>query len=360
MRRHHHRRRLPYAVLPLLLAAVLGVVAPGAQAAVRPLVSGVSVADPSVEVTKDKHYVLVATGEQVVRMTSGNGRRWRMASPALVTRPSWAKPTGGIWASDIARLRGRWVLYYSAPVNGLSSSSRCIGVAISASPTGQFTPYGAGPLVCPPDADTPLAEDPILDAGQSEPTVPTHGAIDPSLFRGPDGPWLLYKTDGTPSAIRIVPLSANGLDVAGGSRQLLVSSGVLENPAMVKVGRFFYLFNSVGDYTRCSYQTVYRRSTSLLSWSRKAAHPILTKAKTKLCGPGGADVMVRGRGRKATLSVYFHAWTCRGTGKPCREPFHAWDGQEDYRRPVRALYGVKLGFTKRRWLARDEWITRKR
>jgi beta-xylosidase len=199
----------------------------------------------------------------------------------------------------------------------------------------------------------------VLDPGQTEPTLPTHGAIDPSLFQGPSGSWLLYKTDGRPSSIRIVPLTPNGLQVAGGSRAVLVSNGVIENPVMLQRGRYYYLFLSVGDYTTCGYRTVFLRSTSPFAW-RGAQHAILTQENTHLCGPGGADLLVEGRGRKAKVSLYFHAWVCRGTGRPCRAPFRAWEGREDYRSPVRALYGVRIGFTTRKFPVRGAWIQRAR
>jgi arabinan endo-1,5-alpha-L-arabinosidase len=353
------RRTAVSAGLALLLAVVVALTAPAAMAQVRPLVNG-DVPDPSIAQTKAKRYVVVGTGQQVLRLSSNNGRRWRLASPALLTRPTWARPRGSIWASDIVQLRGRWVLYYAAPVRGMSSSGRCIGVAVARYPTGRFRPVGTAPLVCPPDADAPRAADPVLDPGRSEPTLPMHGAIDPSLFRAPSGNWLLYKTDGRPSSIRIVPLTRDGIRVAGGSRQLLASGNVVENPVMLKRGRFFYLFMSVGDYTTCGYKTVYRRSANLLSWTGARSRPILSKPKTHLCGPGGADVLVQGRGAKAKVSLYFHGWVCRGTGRPCREPFHAWAGREDYRSPVRALYGTRLRFTKRKLAVRDSWIRRHR
>jgi arabinan endo-1,5-alpha-L-arabinosidase len=345
-------------VVAALVAGLLVLTVPAATAWVRPL-ANTDVPDPSIARTSGSHLVVVGTGEQVVRMSSPNGRRWRMASNALITRPSWARPTGAIWASEIVRLRGRWVLYYAVPVRGMSASSRCIGVAVANSPTGRFVPRGAAPLVCPPDADVPRAGDPMLDPGRSAPVPATHGAIDPSVYQDSSGVWLIYKTDGRPSSLRIVPLVRNGLGVAGGSRALLVSSGVVENPTMVKRGRFYYLFTSEGDYTRCSYATVYRRSTSLMSWRRAAARPVLTQANTGLCGPGGADTLVTGHGKNAKVSLYFHAWVCGGAGRPCANPFHAWNGQEDARRPVRALYGTRLTFTKRGFAVRGAWIRRR-
>jgi beta-xylosidase len=353
------RRTAPLVVLLAgVLALTSALTSAPAVARVRPLVNG-DVPDPSIAQTKGKQYVLVGTGTQVLRLSSNNGRRWRPASPALLTRPSWARPRGSVWASDIARVGGRWLLYYAAPVRGLASSSHCIGVATARLPTGRFQPVGSAPLVCPPGADTPPAADPMIDPGRAEPTPPTYGAIDPSLFEGRSGTWLLYKADGRPSSIRIVSLTRDGLQVVGGSRPLLVSGGVVENPVILKRGRFFYLFYSVGDYTTCGYKTVYRRSRSLVSWTGRQ-RPILTKAKTHLCGPGGADVLVTGRGAKAQVSLYFHGWVCRGTGRPCREPFHAWQGREDYRQPVRALYAVRLAFNKRKLPVRGSWIQRRR
>jgi arabinan endo-1,5-alpha-L-arabinosidase len=128
---------------------------------------------------------------------------------------------------------------------------------------------------------------------------------------------------------------------------------------MLHRGRFYYLFLSVGDYTTCGYRTVFLRSTDPFAW-RGAQHPILTQESTHLCGPGGADLLVQGRGRAATVSVYFHGWVCRGTGRPCREPFRAWDGGEDDRAPVRGLYAMKLEFSKRRFPVRGAWIQRRR
>src|SRR4051794_27401437 len=129
------------ALLAVLLLVVVGLAASPAAARVRPLVNA-DVPDPSIVRTGDGRYVVVGTGEQVVRMSSTDGRRWRLAGPALLDRPGWAGPSGSIWASDLVRLGGRWVLYYAAPVRGLSTPSHCIGVATAGSATGRFRPVG--------------------------------------------------------------------------------------------------------------------------------------------------------------------------------------------------------------------------
>jgi hypothetical protein len=224
----------------------------------------------------------------------------------------------------------------------MGATSRCIGVAASRSATGRFRPVSRRPLVCPPSARVPRAEDRVLDRRRTRPTYPTIGAIDPSLFIDHGRVFLLYKTDGMPSSIRLLRLQANGLHARGRSRGLLAARGVLENPVMVRRGRWLYLLMSEGDFSRCSYSTVWRRSRSIRRWRHRPQRTLLARRSTGLCGPGGADVVVDRR----AVRLYFHAWTCRGTGRPCADPFHL-SARELDRRPVRLLYGARLRFTRR-------------
>ena len=351
-------RPAPGRRLLLLLTAVLGFTVPSALAAVPPLEFSQAIGDPSVVKTKKQQYVAIATGPQVIRMVSKNGRRWHATAPALAARPSWARPKGEIWAADLVRLGRTWVLYYSAPVYGMTSTSRCIGVATARISTGQFRPVGDRPLVCPPAAKAPPAWDPVLEPGMTTPTYPTIGAIDPSIFLDRGRVFLLYKTDGKPSSIRILRLKRGGLQPFGPrSRALFGSAGVLENPVMVRRGKWVYAFMSAGDYTRCSYATVWRRSKNIWDWSRRVQRVLLDSTTTRgVCGPGGADVLVDGR----DVKLYFHGWTCNGSPRPCLEPFHNWDGKEAYRTPVRALYGAHLTFTKRHVVKVDRFIRPRR
>jgi beta-xylosidase len=170
------------------------------------------------------------------------------------------------------------------------------------------------------------------------------GAIDPSLFIDTDGvPYLVYKTDGIPSSIRILQLTGDGLHPADEavSQTLVTSTGVLENPVLLHRGSLYYLFNSYGDYARCSYATVWRASASLLDWSTSVSQPLLTRKSThKLCGPGGADVI----DSPTSVLMYFEAWTCKNTYKPCHRTFWAYNSRDARQHPKRALYAVKLGF----------------
>jgi beta-xylosidase len=393
-RSRRFRRQLAISVAVLLTCAV------PAAVAMRPIPLDWkhTVGDPSV-VKAAKNYVVIATGAKVNRALSKNGKVWKWKSSALPTLPAWAKPNGGdIWAADMQKVGSRYVLYFSAPVKGKTASSRCIGVATSRTAKGAFVPVGTAPLVCPSTfKSVPSADDRILDphlvdayaaasardiaaqasyaacesarptpipADNDLPTVypdpcgpsptasavaPTTaanviGAIDPSFFLDSNGtPYLLYKTDGRPSSIRLLQLSPDGLHPATGARseELVNNAGVLENPVMVKRRGVYYLFSSYGDYARCSYSTVWRASASLHDWSASPAHSLLSRKSThKLCGPGGADVLVQPK----KITMYFEAWTCKRSYKPCGRNFWAYSRKFQRQHPVRALYAVKLGF----------------
>ena len=333
-------------------------------------------------------FVVLSTGARVPRATSANGLHFKDAGTALIRRPRWAKG-GDMWASDMAQHRGRWLLYFAASVPGMKPSSHCIGVAESPTATGAFVPNDERPLVCPPGNNVPEAEDQFVDIARptpvpttppvnpsasgdpspsATPTAPAlpplppnpanaHGAIDPSFTVIDGRPYLLYKTDGKPSSLRVLPLSADGRHAAGKSRQLLRSPGVVENPVLTRRGKYWYLFTSEGDYGGCRYRTVWRRAlTPLGNWGAATPHVMLSLARQGLCGPGGADIVLRGKRQL----LYFHAWTCRGTRRACVAPLRAYSSREDFRRPTRALYGLRLGFTKRGFPTIDKWLTVRR
>jgi len=382
------------------IVAVLLACAVPAAVAVKPIPLDWKhmVGDPSV-MKASKKYVVIATGDKVARALSKNGKVWKWKGSALSSLPTWARP-GDIWAADLAKVGSRYLLYFAAPVRGKTASSRCIGVATARSPRGTFTPIAGPPLVCPtwsglgasdrvldPTAVAQYNSDvadfterkaackaatspPPTDPGAPNP-IPTVlpgcidlvkpappqtasnviGAIDPSLFVDSNRqPYLLYKTDGIPSSIRVLPLSADGMHPAAvtnqtapqaASRPIVTSTGVLENPVIVKHRRHYYLFDSQGDYARCSYQTVWRASTSLTDWSHSPGHVLLSRRTTKkLCGPGGADILPLAH---KTL-IYFEAWTCKRSWKPCGHKFWAYQRKWERKHPVRALYGARLKF----------------
>lgn len=327
-------RRLLLPALVVLLGAAL---VPAAAARPEPILSSAPVGDPSVAKV-GKTYVVLATGVRVPRAHKVPGRRWRWSKPALTRLPAWAR-RGDIWAADLAPAGGRWVLYYSAPVRGLGKYGRCIGIAVAQRPLLPFRPIGRRPLVCPKRADVPTAHDPVRAPG-----LPRSGAIDPSVLVDRGQRYLLYKTDGIPSSIRLLPLSRDGLrvartaDPAQPSLELVRSGGVIENPVVIRREADYYLFASEGDYSRCSYHQTWRRSTDLLSWAEAPPTALLTRRLTGgLCGPAGGDLLVEG-GR---TTLYFHGWVRRGTTRPPGPRFWAFHRGP---RAQRAMYAARLAF----------------
>ncbi|WP_162599779.1 family 43 glycosylhydrolase [Nocardioides solisilvae] len=323
------RKALLGAVLTALLVAGP---APAARASdvPRPVLL-TNFADPAVE-RWGSGYVGYATGERAPRAwTRSRTGRWREHGPALTRLPGWSRP-GDVWAADVRRLRGWWVLYYSAPVRGLGPYGRCIGVARSRHPLRGFAPVGDRPLVCPAYVrKVPTAGDPLLPR---DPTLPRAGVIDPSVHVGDDGPVLLYKTDRIPSSIRAVALTRNGTRIRSGavSSEVLRSDGVVENPLLVQRPEGWVLLLSEGDYTRCTYRTLWLRSPDPTDWSAAESGVLLDRASTGLCGPGGADV--------AGKRLFLHGWVCHGKAKPCASGFD-WSKRER-QRARRAMYAARL------------------
>ena len=331
-------RRLRLAIGAFLLALTAVAAAPqGAVAASYPdpVLTTEKSGDPSVVTTRNGK-VLVTTGPLVRRARWDPGRGWRWIAPALRRLPRWAKDDE-VWAADLARVDGRWVLYYAAAVRGLGKGRRCIGVATAPTAYDAFRPVDRRPLVCHRRARTPLAWDTVPNA----PGLPRRGAIDPSYFVDADGsPYLLYKTDGVPSAIRILPLGPRGVAPRTGttSSELVRASWVMENPVVLQRGGFYHLFTSEDIWSRCSYRTVWRRSADLATWPTRPRRVLLSRVTTEgLCGPGGADALVVD-GRPL---LYFHGWVRNDDGRPPEPPFVAGG-----RGPAahRVLYGARLRF----------------
>ena len=340
------RRLLVLTVLTTALAAGLGAEATArmpspALQRVTPLLRDHGFADPSV-VAYSHGYLAVSTGIGAPRATAPTPTGpWTVRSRAMVELPRWAL-TDEIWASDVVHLHHRWLLYYSAPVRGLGAGGRCIGVATARGVLGRFHPVGRHPLVCPGRARTPRAWDALQTRGRA---LPRTGVIDPSGFHGKGGhQYLLYKTQGYPSSIRILPLSSDGTRARhhARSRELIRARGIVENPALVRRQGRYVLFTSEGFYGDCGYRTTWRSSHGLLHWGRAKRHLLLRHTRAGLCGPGGADVVMRGR---AQSLVFFHGWTCAGGLRPCPGSFHM-----DRRRGPqgqRSLYAAHLSWTRK-------------
>jgi len=305
----------------------------------QPVLSYRGAADPTVA-RYPGGWVAVSTGPGAPRAVAPQpGGPWQNIPSALTTQPSWAI-SGRYWASDLVQVNGVWLLYFSAEVAGLGLDGRCIGVATAVDPTQSFVP-DERPLVCPKQAVSPPAYDKIKKRGRD---MPKAGVIDPDFFKDRGGhQYLLYRTQSTPSSIRMVELPGSGRpEGSARSTELVRRGGVIENPTMLRRGRQYVLLASEGDFGECSYKTTFRRSAKLTDWSRAHRQILVDTKKSGLCGPGGADL---GRGPSGEPMLFFHAWTCPELGGNC-------PGGTNYDRDTlydarRSLFAGTLRFTSR-------------
>jgi len=262
------------------------------------------VADPGV-IRSDNDFYVYASGPRVQAHWGDTAAgSWTSLGPMLTSTGDWAASNSS-WAPDAVHTPAGWVLYYAAPATGFNDQ-RCIGVAIADTPTGPFTPVGDSPLICPGGSK--------LGADDSVPGHPVAGAgvIDPSPFQDSDGRrYILYKTQQTPSTLRMLRLNDNGTHWIGiRSQELVRRSGIIENPVLVQRGSTYVLFASRYGYDNCSYATVYLRSSDRWDFSGATEQPLMNTSTTGICGPGGADVTPSLDGG---WRIFLHGWVC-GTG----------------------------------------------
>jgi arabinan endo-1,5-alpha-L-arabinosidase len=306
----------------------------------QPVLSYRGFADPTVA-RYAGGWIGISTGPAAPRAAApAPGGPWQNLPSALTVLPTWAI-SGRIWAADLVEVNGLWLLYFSAEVAGLGLDGRCIGVATATDPTQTFVP-DERPLVCPKGAAAPGAYDKIKRRGRD---MPKGGVIDPDYFKDRGGhQYLLYRTQGMPSAIRMVELPSSGRPDAPSqqSTELVRRGGVIENPALLRRGRQYVLLTSEGEFGECNYKTTFRRSSILTDWSRAKRQVLVDTKKSGLCGAGGADL---GRGPSGEPLLFFHAWTCPELAGNCPGG-HNYDREPLYD-ARRSLFAGVLRFTSR-------------
>lgn len=164
---------------------------------------------------------------------------WTYVGEAFESLPDWRDERRlGLWAPDIGRLQGKYVLYYSYARFGDSNPG--IGVASSASPAGPFEDHG--PLF------------------RSEGVGVPH-SIDPCLLRAADAPYLFW---GSMRGIYGARLAADGRSLAG--EPFAVAGDGVEAAYVIKRNGRYYLFGSRGtccEGAKSTYHVVVGRSDSL-------------------------------------------------------------------------------------------------
>ncbi|MCK9487221.1 MAG: glycoside hydrolase family 43 protein [Dehalococcoidia bacterium] len=199
-------------------------------------------------------------------------------------RPSWARDH--FWAPELHRVAGQYVAYFTA--RSTRTGRLCIGAATAPAPEGPYADIG-GPLL-------------------SERVA----VLDPTFFRDDDGRQYLYwKMDGPSSPagpICVQELRPDGLGFAGPRREVVRDDiawegALVEAPAVVKRGGYYYLFYSGGAYDTPHYAVGVARSSSPVSGFEKRGEPIL-RGSGRWKGPGHNAIA----SFKSDDYIVYHAW----------------------------------------------------
>jgi beta-xylosidase len=258
--------------------------------------------DPAI-VAAGHTYVLFGTDDppdHVPTASSDDLASWAHGADAVPVLPAWADPDPAdrlTWAPAVAVVHGRFVLYVS--VQDAAAHRQCIAVLASTTALGPYTDARGSPLVC---------------------QVALGGSIDPSVVDAGGGLRLVWKSDGNccglPASLWEQDLRADGLAVTGTAHRLLTADrpwqgGIVENPALLRAPRGWWLFYSGNRFDVAAYATGLAWCPTLEGPCREARDaPFL--AGTALDGgsatqysPGGLDFF---RDRGGRLWAAFATW----------------------------------------------------
>lgn len=217
---------------------------------------------------------------------------WTVLPDALPALAPWVRPQRNlVWAPEVIKVGDAFLMYYVA--NDQASRRQCIGVAISANPSGPFVDSAAAPFLCPPGFDLAIDPNPYADAGQLY-----------LYFNG--------TCCGGPNGIYAQELSQDGLATMGTPKLMLrVDSSwegnVTEAPTMVKHAGKHYLFYSGNDYRNETYAVGYAACKSVLGPCTKAEeNPLLATGSTasRAIGPGHQSIVRVGQ----DYWILYHGW----------------------------------------------------
>lgn len=242
-----------------LLAAFLLPLAAQAQEArefSNPVID-TSLPDPTVIRADDGHFYLYAT-ENIRNLPiyrSDNLVDWTFVGTAFSkeTRPQWNRK-GNLWAPDINRINGKYVLYYSKSEWG--GEWTCgIGVAVADRPEGPFEDRGA-----------------LFISNE----IGVQNSIDQFYIEDNGRKYLFW---GSFRGIYGIELSDDGLSLKPGAVKQQVAGTFMEGSYIHKRGRYYYLFGSAGtccEGAKSTYRVTVGRSESLFGpYLDKQGRPLM-------------------------------------------------------------------------------------
>lgn len=266
------------------VAAVPAVAAarPGAAALPRPVDP---IAHDPTMVKEGGYYYAIITGDAGRANTflpikrSRDLVHWEELGPVFTSLPAWVIEQLGTtpadaWAPDLARVDGKWLLYYA--VSRFGTQNSVIGLATTATLDPASPDYG------------------WTDQGmvlRSTSGVEDYNAIDPEYVSdGEGGAWLAFGSFwGGIKMRRLDPRTGllSTTDTTVYSLASRVAPNAEEGPAIVRRGGYYYLFLSFDFCCRgveSDYRMVVGRSTSITG-------PYLDRDGVPLSNGGGTEVL---------------------------------------------------------------------
>jgi len=238
---------------------------------------------------------------QVALSISGaNDGPWEILPNDLLPTPGPWSNGQNVWAPDVRKVNGGYVLYYTA-TDSSSTAQHCVGAATSNTILGPYTATSTT-IAC---------------------NVTAGGAIDPSGFEDSHGTlYIVYKVDGNsignggscgntiapivPTPLMIQPLLSDGVTPNGDPVEILDRSDadgpLIEAPNVILVNGVYFLFFSSNCYSTTLYDVSYATATNVLGPYTKSSAPLMvTNNPYAITSPGGATATVDG------TKLVFHA-----------------------------------------------------
>ncbi|MDR0686397.1 MAG: family 43 glycosylhydrolase [Dysgonamonadaceae bacterium] len=256
----------------------------------------VSTPDPSILRDSDGYFYLYATED--IRNTpvfrSKNLVEWEQIGTCFTdeTRPKWGTAEAGIWAPDINKIDGKYVLYYTFAAPYCRGTCG-IGVAIADSPTGPFTDIG-----------------PIIQAD----SIGVLNSIDQCYVEDNGKKYIIW---GSFEGIYAIELTDNGLAIKPGAEKVKVAGGGYEASNILKRDGYYYYFASIEGCcagAESTYKVVVGKADNLFGpyitrdgESMMGYRPsVILRGDTTFAGPGhNAEIVTDDEGQDWLL---YHAF----------------------------------------------------
>lgn len=265
--------------------------------------------DPSMIVWEGETAWCFSTGHGIYSHSSKDLEKWTRG-PRVFEKPlPWLTAVapgqrGHLWAPDIIKVGGRFMLYYSVSAFGKQTSA----LALATSPT-----------LDPGSKDFEWKDRGIVLRSK---TGDPYNAIDPSLMMDGKRLWMAFGSFW--NGLYIVELdSETGLLRDPESKPIhLAAAPEIEAPFLHKRGDYYYLFMNWGRCCRgvdSTYRILVGRSKSVTGPYldrdgvdlRKGGGTLLLESEGNFIGPGHASI-VRNKGDKERLACHFYDGSRRG------------------------------------------------